>query len=107
MVRIISVGAKKTTVRLSRDSGDYDTDYYRERTQYRDFSFPTEIIWNPDQSEHIARAAQEKRDAELAKQKQAEDDRKRREAEAVKAREAQERKELERLSKKYGSEVTK
>lgn len=107
MVRIKSVDAEKTTVLLSRDSIDYDSDYHRERTQYREFSFPTDIIWNPDQTEHIARAAEQKRDAELAKQKKAEEDRKKREAEAVKSREAQERKELERLSKKYGGVSSK
>lgn len=104
---ITEMGPYTTTVRLSRNSHDWDSDHYSSDVQYHEVDIPTELIWEPDQAAILERAAEERRAAEEAAKKRAAEEKKRQEAQAAKQREDYERREFERLSKKYGKEPAK
>lgn len=104
---ILEMGPYTTTVRLSRNSHDWDSDHYSSDTQYREVDIPTELIWEPDQAAMLERAAAERRAAEEAARRRAEEENKRREAAARASQEEHERREYARLSKKYGKEACK
>lgn len=104
---IVRMGAATTTVRLVRDGFDWDSDHYSRELRHHEVDIPTELIWEPDQAAILEKAAAERRAAEEAARKRAEEEKERRTALEAKQREEHERREFERLNKKYGKEACK